>query len=254
MTVRTWIRRVGRRSPRGALALALPSMLVFAVNAIAVSAGSATTITGEFSDSCRDFAAHSGKDISNVVIEYVDGRTVKDEAIGHRDFSINGGSGDEIAVVIVKAGTTKATFACTRTNSPPTAILEIRTPPLANCQHNNEVHPLCLGWDERTDWSRPPGGVVGFAFEAPFPPMSFDFRGTSSSDPNNDIVSWSIDFGDGTSTSGNWLTEPPTVITHIYAGIDVLHGMPSVTLTVVDGAGQSSTDTLTLFVVDVTPD
>ena len=254
MRARTWIRRVGRRSPRGALALALASMLVFAVNGLAVSASSATTITGSFSDSCRDFSAHSGKDISHVVIQYVDGRTVKDETIGRRDFSIDGGGGDEIGVAIVKSGTTKATFTCTNTNSPPTAVLEIRTPPLANCHINEEPLPLCVGWAERTDWSRPAGGVIGFAFEGPFPPMSFDFRGTSSSDPDNDIVSWSIDFGDGTSTSGNWLTEPPTVITHVYAGFDVLQGMPSVTLTVTDGAGQSATNTLMLFVVDITPD
>jgi hypothetical protein len=30
--------------------------------------------------------------------------------------------------------------------------------------------------------------------------------------------------------------------------------MPSVTLTVIDGAGQSATDTMTMFVVDVSPD
>jgi hypothetical protein len=72
--------------------------------------------------------------------------------------------------------------------------------------------------------------------------------------PDNDIVSWSIDFGDGTSTSGNWSTEPPAVITHTYAGFAVISGMPSVTLTVIDGAGQSATDTMTMFVVDVSPD
>jgi hypothetical protein len=228
--------------------------LVFAVNGLAVSGSSATTIAGSFSDSCRDFAAHSGKDISHVVLEYVDGRAVKDEAIERRDFSIDGGSGDEIDVAIVKSGTTKETFTCTDTNSPPTAVLEIRTPPLASCHLNDEVLPLCLGSAERTDWSRPTGGVIGFAFQGPFPPMSFDFRGTSSSDPDNDIVNWSIDFGDGTSTSGSWSTEPPTVITHIYAGFGVLSGMPSVTLTVIDGAGHSATDTMTMFVVDVSPD
>lgn len=253
MTAGPWIRLIGRRSLRSALALALPALLVFAINGLPVSAGSATTITGSFSDSCRDFAAHSGKDISYVVIQYVDGRAVKDETIGRRDFSIDGGSGDEIAVAIVKSGTTRETFTCTIANSPPTAVLEIRTPPLANC-HLNDVDSLCLGSAERTDWSRPAGPVIGFAFEAPFPPMSFDFRGTTSSDPDNDIVTWSIDFGDGTSTSGSWATEPPTAITHVYTGFDVLQGMPSVILTVTDGAGQSATDTLTLFIVDVSPD
>ena len=254
MTARAWIRRSGRRSIRGALACALSSMLVLAVNGLAVSANSTTAITGTFSDSCRDFTTHSGKDISHVVIQFVDGRSVKNEAVGRRDLSIDGGSGDEIAVATVKAGTTRATFACTNTSRPPTAVLEIRTPPLATCALNNEVHPLCLGSAERTDWSRPQGGVIGFAYEAPFPPMTFEFRGTTSSDPDNDIVGWSIDFGDGTSTSGNWSTEPPTVVTHTYAGFDVLSGMPSATLTVIDGTGESATDTLTLFVVDITPD
>ena len=253
MRARPWT-LLRRRSVRGVMALVLTSMLALAVNGLAVSAGGATTITGSFSDSCRDFDAHSGKDISHVVIQYVDGRAVKDEAIERHDFSIDGDVGDEIDVAIVKSGTTRETFACTNTNSPPTALLEIWTPPLENCHLNDEVHPLCLGSAERTDWSRPPGGVIGFAFEAPFAPMSFDFRGTTSSDPDNDIVIWSIDFGDGTSTSGNWSTESPAMIAHTYAGFDVLGGMPAVTLTVTDGAGQSATDTMTMFVVDVSPD
>ena len=29
--------------------------------------------------------------------------------------------------------------------------------------------------------------------------VTYTYRGTSSTDPDNDIVSWSIDFGDGTS-------------------------------------------------------
>jgi hypothetical protein len=248
------MRLIPRRSLFHAMALAMASM-VLVVNGLVASGGnSATTITGSFNDSCRDFAAQSGKDISFVEIRYADGRRIKDESIISREFEIDGGSGDEIDVAIVKSGTTRAMFSCTNTNSPPTAVLEIRTPPLENCHLNNEVHPLCLGSAERTDWSRPTGGVIGFAFEGPFPPMSFDFRGATSSDPDNDIVSWSIDFGDGTSTSGNWSTEPPAVITHTYAGFAVLSGMPSVTLTVIDGAGQSATDTMTMFVVDVSPD
>jgi hypothetical protein len=87
------------------------------------------------------------------------------------------------------------------------------------------------------------------------------FRGTSSSDPDNDIASWSIDFGDGTSASGSWSTDPPTEVTHAYStffsdcfGFGTFSGVCPVTLTVTDAAGQSDSDTMVMAFVDQTPD
>lgn len=94
----------------------------------AAVAGPTATISGSFGDACRDFAAHSSKDISHVVIHYVDGRVVKDESATTPDFSIDGGPGEEINFVLVKSGITQETFTCTATNSPPTAVLQINTP------------------------------------------------------------------------------------------------------------------------------
>ena len=62
-------------------------------------------------------------------------------------------------------------------------------------------------------------------------PFTISFRGTSSSDPDNDIASWSIDFGDGTSASGSWSTDPPTEV-----------------------VGQSDSDTMVMVFIDRTPD
>src|SRR5687768_13594215 len=96
-------RRPGRR--RGLLtALALSSMLVFAVSGLAAGKSSAT-ITGSFADGCRDFAAHASKDISHVELHYADGRVVKHETIQSHDYAIDGGGGDEIDMAIVKSGT-----------------------------------------------------------------------------------------------------------------------------------------------------
>jgi hypothetical protein len=44
--------------------------------------------------------------------------------------------------------------------------------------------------------------------------MTYQFRGTSSNDPDDDIVSWSIDFGDGSAVGGDWATSPPTDVAH----------------------------------------
>jgi hypothetical protein len=42
---------------------------------------SAATITASFADSCRDFSAHSSKDISYVEFHYVDGDVVKERRL-----------------------------------------------------------------------------------------------------------------------------------------------------------------------------
>jgi PKD domain len=65
------------------------------------------------------------------------------------------------------------------------------------------------------------------------------FRATGSTDPDDDIASWSIDFGDGTSTGGNWTTEPPAEVTHDYGQLGCVC---TVVLAVTDFAGHSSSD------------
>ena len=80
----------------------------------AAGASPQATITGQFGDACRAFAAHASKDISHVVIQYVDGSVVRDETVNGPDFSVGGGSGDEIASVVVKSGTTSTSFPCQR--------------------------------------------------------------------------------------------------------------------------------------------
>jgi PKD repeat protein len=71
-------------------------------------------------------------------------------------------------------------------------------------------------------------------------PITFD--GTASTDPDNDIVSYAWDFGDGETGSG------PTV-QHTYANA----GAYTVTLTVTDDDGVTSQTTATATIADVAP-
>jgi hypothetical protein len=243
--------------------IGLPFLAVLAVCALWVMPAGATggkgaTISGSFADSCRNFMAHSSKDISFVELHYVDGRVVRDETTASQDHAVDGEVGDEIEFALVKSSTTKRKFTCARASSPPAAILEIETPPLSECTINDTDHPTCDADAPRTGWSRPPGGVLGFIFNAhgaltPLP-FALDFRGTSSSDPDGDIASWSIDFGDGTSTSGSWLSSPPAEVQHAYAQPFFGPSFPTVTLTVTDAAGQSDSDAITLVGIDGAPD
>ena len=253
MRARPLARRTRRRRLLGVLTLVVPSLFVFAASGPAAAGGnSTTTITGSFGDSCRDFAAHSGKDISHVVIRYADGRVIKDETIASHDFAIDGSSGGEIVVAVVKSGTTSQTFTCQPTTNPPTAILEIQTPPLEGCVFFPfPEYPTCLATDPRTDWSTLPGSEIAFIFIAPYPPATFSFRGTGSSDPDGDLATWSIDFGDGTSTSGTWTTEPPTDVSHTFPSFLT---NSTVTLTVTDASGASDSSSITFFNHDGTPD
>jgi hypothetical protein len=217
---------------------------------------SAATITGSFADSCRDFSAHSSKDISHVEIHYIDGRVVKDESTTTPDYAIHGGDGDEIEFAFVKSGTTREHFDCVRANGPPTAILEIKGP----CGTLTDGTLSCdIDQEDRNawTWSRPGNGLVFWGcndnllcVDKPTDPA---FRGTASTDPDGDIVSWLIDFGDGTSTGGNWTTEPPTEVVHLYPPFPgAVNNSPMVTLTVTDSAGQTDSDTLRLQFI--TPD
>lgn len=77
------------------------------------------------------------------------------------------------------------------------------------------------------------------------PCKTMSYLGTSSTDPDNDITSWSIEFGDGMSTG--LITGPLAEVTHTYSSLpDIV-----VTLTVTDSAGQSDSDTDTLRVVSI---
>ena len=245
--------RLGRRGSRvtaraialGALLLALAMTLLWSATAVAKPEA---TITGEFGDSCRDFAAHSSKDISHVVIRYADGRVVNDESTTTPDYAIDGGPGEEIDSVDVKSGQTRETFTCTATNTPPTAVLEVHLWP--ECELVDEpsgawgchvpFHDPTL--IEPTMWVDAGSvdincGGAGVPCE-----ITLTFRRASSTDPENDITSWSIAFDGVTSAGGAWADPPTEVSFHVTPG-----RTHEVTLTVTDAAGQSDSDTMTLF-------
>jgi PKD domain len=248
---RSSVRRL-RRAVLPALTLVLAVVLAFAAVAVAACpppGKGAATITGSFSDGCRDFATSSSKDISYVELHYVDGRVVNRERVDRRHYSIDGGAGDELDFAVVKSGTTRKTFACPRTNSPPTASLEILGPcnALGDGTLSCDADAPRSGWI----WSRPGNGRVfwgcnddQFCSGTPTDP---GFRGISSTDPDGDIVSWSIDFGDGAVTGGSWTANPPAELAHTYPPFpEAFDIRPTVTLTVTDSAGQSDSDAMTL--------
>ena len=280
---------VGSKAPRaaaGVLALVLVATLAWvgAADAKRSSRGPAM-IAGSFSDGCRDFTVHAtklylhrDKDISYVEIHYADGRIVKDETVGSPDYSRDGAAGDEIHFAIVKSGTTRERFDCVQENGPPTARLELKTPPvdatLAHCYDFFAGGLACEQSAARTDWTSTAqipddgGSESGFfhwgcgALSHPsLCSFTISFRGTSSSDPDNDIASWSIDFGDGTSASGSWSTNPPAEVAHTYSasfsncvGFGAFARACPVKLTVTDSAGRSDSETMVMVMVDQTPD
>ena len=258
------------RTVRLALGLAVVA-LVWSAAAFADRGGnSAATITGSFSDGCRDFTSHAtkvgsqqGKDISYVELRYADGEVVRDETIASPDYSIDGAAGDEIDFAVVKSGTTTERFDCVLQNSRPTAILEVKTP---ECFTWPDGLVDCDGRIARTTWSHSATdlgyGLVRFFCGWPDDQscvdhvmpcelvelysacrVTYTFRGTSSTDPDNDIASWSLDFGDGTSVAGDWATNPPTEITHEYLDrhCPTCSREPA-TLAVTDSTGQTDTN------------
>jgi hypothetical protein len=241
----------------------------------ASDSNSAATITGSFTDTCWAFSAHSSKDISHVEIYYVDGRVVKDESTTTPDYTLDGGPGDEIDFAKVKSGTTTEIFTCSRTNGPPTALLEILTPHDADCFPFFQSGLICnqlalrIDYKSSSDFPTEPGSSGAEESgnllwgcnrsDGDCSNLTFDFRGVDSSDPDNDIASWSIDFDDGTTASGTWSADPPTDVPHTFDPNSFPCGATLashcvVTLTVTDAAGQSDTDTLTMAFVDTTPD
>jgi hypothetical protein len=269
------------RSAVGALTLVLLATLAWTGAAAAERGGSsAATITASFSDGCRDFAAHAtkvnsqeGKDISYVEVDYADGRVERDETINSPDYSLDGAAGDEIDLAVVKSGTTTEPFDCVLENSAPTAILEVKTP---ECSTWPDGLVDCNGQVARTTWSHS-ATDLGYGFvrfvcswpddqscvDAVMPceqielysacRVTYTFRGTSSADPDNDITSWSLDFGDGTSLAGDWTTNPPAEISHEYLDwhCPTCSREPA-TLTVTDSAGH--TDANAQFVFHEYPD
>jgi hypothetical protein len=214
----------------GAVVFALVATLCWSA---AAPAAPNASITGSFGDSCRDLAAHSSKDISHVELRYADGRVVKDEHLDGADFAIDGESGQEMASATVKSGTTTEQFACSvAPPAPPTAVLE-RKAGKSDDQHAEGswtsadcVHDV---------------GVAFCAYGLGVAEPSVSFRGVASADPNDDIVSWSMDFGDGTSTGGSW--PMPAEITHDY-GQHVC--VCTVILTLTDAASHADSDTMSL--------
>ena len=258
---------IALRTVRLALGLAVIA-LTWSAAALADRGGnSAATITGSFADGCRDFTAHAtkvgsplGKDISYVELHYADGDVVRDETIASPEFAIDGGTGDEIDFAVVKSGTTTEPFDCVLQNSRPTAILEVETP---ECFTWSDGLVDCDGRIARTTWSHSATelgyGLIRFLCGWPDDQscvdhvmpcelvelysacrVTYTFRGTSSTDPDNDITSWSLDFGDGTSLSGDWATNPPTEISHEYLDrhCPTCFRGPA-TLTVTDSAGET---------------
>jgi hypothetical protein len=160
---RARVNGIRNRSRTVLAALSVVCAAALALAAVAVAAcpspgNGGATITGSFSDGCRDFAARSSKDISYIELHYVDGRVVKRERINRRHYAIDGGAGDELDFAVVKSGTTKTTFACPRTNSPPTAMLEIFGP----CNALGDGTLTCDADTPRSvwSWSRPGNGFV----------------------------------------------------------------------------------------------
>jgi hypothetical protein len=261
-----------------ALTLIPVAALVWLVAAPAAQAPakgkSAATITGAFADSCRDFTVHSSKDISYVELRYLTGPVVKDESVNSPDHAIDGGAGDEIAVATVKSGTTIEEFACVPSNRAPTALLEIQTPPfdqtLGGCYPFWAGGLACELSTPRTAWINnsqvlDTGGgdsgilhwVCGDPFPCPADTTTFTFRVIGSSDPDGDLTTWTLDFGDGTSVTGNW-SGLPVEIVHDYRNGIVrcvgFLGTCAVTLTVTDSAGQSDSDVILMGWVDLTRD
>lgn len=266
----------------GGLTLTLVAILTLLAAAPAAQApvrgNSAATITGAFADSCRDFTARSTKDISYVELHYVAGGVVRNESIDSHEHAIDGGVGDEIEVATVKAGTTIEEFTCLPSNRAPTALLEIQTPPIDHtgetCYWFWEGGLACEQSSPRTAWtnnSQVPttggseAGLFHWVTGGLVPPSQvswmFTFRGIGSNDPDADVASWSLDFGDGTSVSGTW-SAPPTDLTHVYSPgfsnctgvVGNIRGVCVVTLTVTDSAGQSDSDVIRMVFVDLIPD
>ncbi|MCA1670773.1 MAG: PKD domain-containing protein [Actinobacteria bacterium] len=196
----------------------------------------ATITAHPFTDSCRDVSFHSTKDISHVEIHYADGRVIKDESTTTPDHTIDGGAGDEIDFVI-EIGHDERDLRLPGDQQPADCGIreEGRQLRPAECSGHLDVRRLHLA----RLLLHAPGST--FTDE-----RAVSFRGISSTDPDNDIVNWSIDFGDGTTPAGgSWAAEPPVEVVHEYN----IECTCTVTLTVTDSAGQSSSDPMAVSMI-----
>lgn len=236
--------------------LALSAALLCAAPA---HASSTAEITGSFTDACRDFSAHSTKDVSHVELRYADGRTVKDETIATPDYSLDGGAGDEIDVAVVKSGMTRDTFTCDHGGAP-VARLEIRMS--LYCQPYTSSTGDTYYWcrdgvpnAQRSAFVDPGGLRIDMGCLGPDPLcLTTTFRGSGSTDPDGDITSWSIAFDDGTVASGGWAATPPEEVTHEYAWDPCPSVYCRITLTVTDSQGRTDTESIQLAFYDLSPD
>lgn len=223
------------RGRAGRLLLALGFAVLATIGTAGqAAAGPTATITGAFGDNCRNFIAQSSKDISHVSAHYADGRIVKDEGITSPRHTIDGGIGDEITTAVVKSGRTIERFDCAGGN-PPVALLETRRCTELGCE----------------DWfSHDSDGSHEQCSDLHLPVR---FRGINSTDPDGDIVSWTLSFDDGSSVEGSWTDSPPTEVSHLVNNEEGSR-LEAGTLTVTDATGRTSSDPIVFCVVDLAPD
>ena len=195
---------------------------------------------------------------------------MKDEGIATHDYTVDGGQGDELEIAIVKSGTTSSLFECGRENRPPAARLEMATPAangtLEGCFDFFAGGLICEQSAPRTGWTSadqvPDNGgsdtglfhwACGALTDISQCPFTLTFRGIGSADPDGDIILWTLDFGDGTSTGGSWAAAPPVQIAHEYDRFGCFD-ICVITLTVTDSTGQSDSVSLRMVFMDVSPD
>ena len=188
-------------------------------------------------------------------------QTVSGGVITQRALELSGPGANGVVLAEAVAGAE----GCTQPR-PPTAVLEVKIPEGA-CGPFDDGGLQCDGHAARNAWAHPFIPSLGYGmvlFGCGWPDdqacvdhkmpcgqkdfyslceVTYTYRGTSSTDPDNDIVSWTLDFGDGSSTGGNWATSPPTEVSHLYQ----IHHCPNctrdpATLTVTDSSGLTDSD------------
>lgn len=94
------------------------------------------------------------------------------------------------------------------------------------------------GGNNTEEQNLPPVADASASEQIGFPGVGFVLNGSRSGDPDGYLTSWSWEFGDGTSGTGE-------IITHVYQ----TRGTYQVTLTVIDNEGATDSDTLTVQII-----